>query len=422
VRDKIVLIGVITPWDDLHVTPLRYARLASPIEPAEQMPDDMLPGVVVHAYLLAQLLDGSRGPALAGWREVVLALLAAAAAAAIAAAQRPTWMKAAALAGLLAGYWLFALFLFAVSGVLLGLGAFTLALLLTAGLAIAVTESVQRAQKRFIRAAFEHYLAPQVVGELIRNPGTLALAAREREISILFADIEAFTRFVDTHDPALVTRFVNAYFDRLIAVIHQHGGAVDKIMGDSINAFFSAPIADANHRERSVRCALAVDRAAREVTAQFAAAGGAPGATRIGVHAGRALVGNFGGGDRFEYTALGSAVNLAARLENANKLIGTTVCVSAAARVDAPGLAYRTVGPIRLRGLAEPVEVFEPVDATLADRERLARYEAAIAQVATDPEAAGRTLAALLAEAPDPLATFQLRRLEEGRLGQVIEA
>lgn len=422
VAGRIVLIGAITPWDDLHVTPLRYAQLASPVEPLAAMPDDMVPGVVVHAYLVAQRLDGAAGPRLRGWRELFLALAGAAIAIAIAISPRSPWTKAAALAGVLAAYWLLAWLAFAAFGLLLGLGAFSLALVLTAGLATAADEHFQRAQKTFIRHAFEHYLAPPVVRALIRNPSELALAAHERELSVLFCDIESFTRFVDSHTPPQVTAFMNDYFDRLIDVVHAHGGTVDKIMGDSLDAFFSAPLTDDQHRERCVRCALAIDKAAQAVRARHQSLGGAPGITRVGAHSGRALVGNFGGEDRFNYTALGSTMNLAARLENANKTLGTRVCVSAAARVEASGLAYRTIGRVQLRGFAEAFEVFEPVDATTADLERLKRYEAAIAMIRLDPDAAGRDLAALLAETGDPLVAFQLNRLEGGTFGKVIKA
>lgn len=421
VRDRIVLVGVVTPWDDLHVTSLRYARLTSPVEPTALMPEDLLPGVAVHAYLVAQRLDGAHAPQIALWREAMLAVIAAALALAIAVAPPAPWVKTTALAGALVGYWLFALFVFAVSGVMLGLSAFSVSLIAAAGVAMTANEQFERTQKRYIRDAFEHYLAPEVVRELVRHPSQLTLAAAEREISVLFADIESFTRFADSHGPAHVTRFVNAYFHRLVGVITDHGGTVDKIMGDSINAFFSMPVALDDHRERAVRCAIALDRAARTVTAEFAQAGGAPGMTRVGVHAGKALVGNFGGGARWEYTALGSTVNLAARLENANKTFGTTVCVSAAAKAEAPALAYRTIGPVRLRGIAEPIDVFEPLDPATCDLDRLARYEAAVAQAATDPDAAGRALAKLLDETNDALVAFQLMRLESGRLGKVIE-
>jgi class 3 adenylate cyclase/CHASE2 domain-containing sensor protein len=421
VRGRIVLVGVVTPWDDLHSTSLRYARLSSPVAPAALMPEDLLPGVVVHAYLVAQRLDGARAPRISIWREIVLALLAVSLALAAAVAPYPPWAKTTALAGALVGFWLFALFVFAATGVLLGLSTFSVALIASAGIAMTANEQFERTQKRYIRDAFEHYLAPEVVQELVRNPAQLTLAAAEREISVLFADIEAFTRFTDSHEPAQVTRFVNAYFHRLIGVIKEHGGTVDKIMGDSINAFFSMPVALDDHRDRAVRCAIALDRAARAVTAEFAQAGGAPGMTRVGVHAGKALVGNFGGGARWEYTALGSTVNLAARLENANKTFGTTVCVSAAAKADAPGLIYRTIGPVRLRGITEPIHVFEPFDEAACDLDNIARYEAALAIAAEDEDAAARALAALLDETNDPLVVFQLKRLEAGLLGKVIE-
>ncbi len=421
-RDRIVLVGMVTPSDDLHLTALRFARLTGPIEPADLMPRDRLPGVVVQAYLIAQRLDGATGPGLRFSREAALALLAAGLAVALVGAPWPARTKATVLASGVAGYWLLALFAFAATGALLGLSAFSVALLVTAGLAAAAGGRFGQARRRPGRAALAPHSAPRIVADMVRKPVQLSLAAQEREISVLFADLESFTHFADTHDPALVTRFLNDYFDRLIGVVHAHGGTVDKIMGDSINAFFSAPIADPDHRAQCVRCALAMDRAAREVSAAHAQHGDVPRVTRLGVHAGRALVGNFGGGSRFDYTAQGSTMNLASRLERANKIFRTRICVSAAARADADGLAYRTIGLVRLRGFAEPIAVFEPLDAATADAGRLGRYEAALAVARDDPAAARAAFEALATEGEDALVAFQIERLEAGLIGEVIEA
>ncbi|MCG8443784.1 MAG: CHASE2 domain-containing protein, partial [Caulobacterales bacterium] len=359
IAGRAVIIGAVTPFRDQHVTPLRFASLRPPSAvPDDLLSGDSLPGAVVHAYALAQRLDAAAAPRLRPWREAVLLVLGALAGAALGGGDRAWWLKAVLLAGALALYGAAAFALFAVGGPLLGLAAFSSALITTGGLAVALSEHRQRRRTRFIRHAFEHYLAPGVVEELVRDPAALALAAREREISVLFSDIEGFTRFVDQTDRALVADVINRYLDRMMAVVLDHDGAVDKIVGDSLHALFSAPVEDADHRRKAVRCALAMQDAARALAAEFAARGVAFGRTRVGVHAGRALVGNFGGSRRFDYTAHGSTINIAARLEAANKRFGTSVCVSAAARAEDVGVIYRTVGDVLLRGLEAPIPVF----------------------------------------------------------------
>jgi adenylate cyclase len=159
----------------------------------------------------------------------------------------------------------------------------------------------------------------------------------------------------------MIAQLLNDYLDRLSAVVLEHGGTLDKFVGDAVVAFWGAPIAYPDDGTRAVKAAIAMYQEGEDF--RRTAPPGVPpiGRTRVGVHFGEAIVGNFGGDGRIQYTALGDAMNTAARLESANKPLDTTILVSREA-MERSGLeAFRPMGTISLRGRATPVEVFEPV-------------------------------------------------------------
>ena len=159
------------------------------------------------------------------------------------------------------------------------------------------------------------------------------------EMTFLFTDLEGFTFYTESVAPALLVSTLNDYLDGVCAIAMDHGGTIDKIVGDAVHVMFNAPLDQLDHAARAVRCGLAIDAFAQRFAAdpaRLAAAGRVFGVTRIGINTGRAVVGNFGGRRRFDYTAHGDAINTAARLEAANKMLGTRICV-ARATVDAVG-------------------------------------------------------------------------------------
>jgi adenylate cyclase len=185
---------------------------------------------------------------------------------------------------------------------------------------------------------------------------------------------------------------------------------------------FGAPADQPDAASRAIACALALDAHAERYRQEWIARGAPLGLTRVGVHAGPAIVGNFGGGRLYDYTAYGDTINTAARLEAANKQLGTRICVSAAAAERAEGFVGRPVGDLVLRGRTEPMRVFEP----LPPKERKSRHALAYADAfakleARDP-AALAAFAALVGESPtDALAQYHLRRLLNGESGTRIE-
>ena len=282
-------------------------------------------------------------------------------------------------------------------------------------------------QANKLRAAFGHYLSPQLVEALARDPDRLRLGGEEREMTFLFTDLEGFTSFTESVAPALLVSTLNDYLDGVCAIAMDHGGTIDKIVGDAVHVMFNAPLDQPDHAARAVRCGLAIDVFAQGFAAdpaRLAAAGRVFGVTRIGINTGRAVVGNFGGRRRFDYTAHGDAINTAARLEAANKMLGTRICVARAtvdAVGDGHGLKFRPIGELGLKGKARLVEVFVPADAAAPEMAWWERYADAFALLSQDHDAGREAVAALLTLYPDdPLLRFHAGRLARGQRGTAV--
>ena len=265
-----------------------------------------------------------------------------------------------------------------------------------------------------LRKAFTHYLSPDLVAALARQPGSLKLGGESREMTFLFTDLEGFTSLTEKEGAEALVTLLNAYLDNLCRIAMDHGGTVDKIVGDAMHVMFNAPLDQPDHARRAVACALALDVFATAFAASQRQAGLAFGATRIGINTGRAVVGNFGGSRRFDYTAHGDAINTAARLESANKALGTRICVARSTKEQAPDNHFRPIGTLMLKGKSVGVEVYEPlVD---ADEARQAdRYRAAFARFEAGEDEAATELLRLHAERPtDPVLRLYARRIEAG--------
>jgi len=275
----------------------------------------------------------------------------------------------------------------------------------------AAARSVGAEQRQFAQSALGKYLPRDIATEILRDPERLTLRGEKREIYAVFTDLEGFTQLSHTIEPETVAVLVNRYLDMLSDVVLEHGGTLDKFVGDSVVAFWGAPIARPDDADRALRAALAMHRAGEDF--RRSAPEGAPplGRTRVGLHFGPAIVGNFGGEGRIQYTAFGDSMNTASRLEAANKELKTTILVSAAAAQQATVGGFRSMGRVTLRGRATPIDVVEPKpDFPEEPRERLndayARFDAG------DMDALGE-IAAVAAQFPDDAALQNLAsRLE----------
>lgn len=215
-------------------------------------------------------------------------------------------------------------------------------------------------RERALRRRFEQHLAPGVVARLVAEPRLLRLDGEEREVTALFTDVEGFTAMTERADPRAVVAALDGYFALVSEVVIAHGGMIDKFVGDAVHALFGAPLDLAGHPERALDCALAILAATEAYRRRPDMAALGFGRTRIGLETGRAIVGDVGGGRKLDYTAHGTAINTAARLEAANKTLGTSILVGPGAAALISPARLVPVGAIDLRGRAGPVEVHAP--------------------------------------------------------------
>jgi adenylate cyclase len=282
--------------------------------------------------------------------------------------------------------------------------------------------AARRAAAERAHAALARYFSPNLAARLAGDAHTLDLGGRRRDVTALFTDVTGFTALVETMQPAALIVLVNSYFAGLTDIVFAHGGTVMKIMGDALQVLFGAPEDQPDHAARAVACALALDGFAEAFRAARRAEGVAFGATRIGLHAGEALVGDFGGGRYFDYTAYGDTINTASRLQAANKVLGTRICASAAVVARVPHFQGRPAGDLVLRGRSDPLRAHEPLTAGRFADAATAAYAAAFARLAERDPAALPAFAALVGtEGGDPLARFHLRRLLNGGGGAQVE-
>ncbi len=282
--------------------------------------------------------------------------------------------------------------------------------------------SEEKACAERAHATLSRYFSPKVVEMLAQDPESLALRGDWRTATFLFTDLADFTPLVESSRSDAIVELLNAYLDGITQVIFAHGGTVMKIVGDAVHAIFGAPAEEPDHAARAVACALAIDAFAMRFRAEQNAAGVPLGVTRIGVNTGRAIIGNFGGEKFFDYTAYGDVVNIAKRLESANKTIGTRICVGESVVAAVPDFKGRPVGQLLLKGKSETIRCFEPLSGEQAGAPATEAYKAAFALLEAEDPKARQAFAALVGQYDeDPLTVFHLSRLLAGESGSEIE-
>jgi class 3 adenylate cyclase len=278
----------------------------------------------------------------------------------------------------------------------------------------------RQAEAERAHASLSRYFSPQIASRLAASGD--GMEVHWRELATIFTDITGFTSLVETATPEVLGELLSEYVGGMTDVVFAHEGTVAKIIGDAIQVLFNAPGDQPDYATRAIACARDLDLWAEAFRRRWKAKGVNFGATRIGVHAGPALVGNFGGSRFFDYTAYGDTINTAARLEAANKFLGTRICVSAAIANAAENFRGRPVGDLVLRGRSEPLRAYEPLSAESFKAPATAQYAEAFAKLEAGDAAAMPAFAALVGlHADDPLAGFHLRRLLNGARGTRME-
>jgi adenylate cyclase len=211
-----------------------------------------------------------------------------------------------------------------------------------------------------LRRTFESYVAPAVVQEILKHPDNLRLGGERRELTILFSDIRGFTSLSENLAPEDLVKVLHDFLNPMSNIIIQHGGTIDKYIGDAIMALFGAPLEMADHARLACRTALDMVSTLNDLGREWAAQGRPQIRVGIGINSGVAAVGNMGSDRLFDYTAIGDNVNLASRLEGLNKYYGTNILISPATARNLEGnFILRQVDLVQVKGKAQPLEVFE---------------------------------------------------------------
>lgn len=289
------------------------------------------------------------------------------------------------------------------------------------GAADALARGISAEQgRRRIRAAFQHYLSPHVIEELVSDPTKLRLGGEKRQITAFFSDIKGFSTFAERMEPAELIELLNESLGAMTSVLLAEGATIDKYIGDAIVAMFGAPLDQPDHAERAIRAALKCQQKLAELAPGWAARGWPEVYVRIGLNSGDVLVGNLGSAERFDYTMIGDAVNLASRLEGANSNWGTRIMVGeACAALCGDRVLMREIDSVRVKGRREGVRVYEPLalpgQETAELRTLKDRYESALEAFRSSRFDEATTAFRALAHANDAPSKLLLERsLEAG--------
>jgi adenylate cyclase len=218
-------------------------------------------------------------------------------------------------------------------------------------------------ERNRVRKAFTYYLAPVLVEEIASHPDKLKLGGETRTVSLYRSDLANFSALAEALLPHELVPLMNEYLSAMTEIIMRHRGFVDKYIGDAIDGVFGAPLGDPEQALNAVKAALACQKKLADMNAAcLPALRGQVLHQRIGLHTGEAIVGNIGSQQRFNYTVMGDAANLASRLEGANKVYGTSILVSeATAKRAGASICWRELDIIQVVGKAEQVRIYEPL-------------------------------------------------------------
>ncbi|OGV66652.1 MAG: hypothetical protein A2283_08290 [Lentisphaerae bacterium RIFOXYA12_FULL_48_11] len=222
--------------------------------------------------------------------------------------------------------------------------------------------AIEGKQKRFLKTAFKQYISGEVIDKLVKDPSHLKLGGETRELSIFFSDVAGFTGLSEILNPEQLTALLNEYLTAMTDIIYDEGGTIDKYEGDAIIAFWNAPLDLKDHQKHAVMAAIRCNKKLGELRPILKQKYGEDLFARIGINTGTVVVGNMGSIQRFNYTFLGDAGNLASRLEGLNKQFNTSIMISACTKkMLGNEFSCREISSVRVKGRKEPVKVFEPM-------------------------------------------------------------
>lgn len=346
-KNKIVLVTTFAAGlSDFRATPF------SPVTP----------GIEIHANIIDNILSKRFLRQVDGWNEKIYVSLLAIVIGIIAAASRPYigFAVTLALTGAAIGlHW--KLFEYGWALPIVNVSVTMVSTYLGVLLLKYISEEKE---KRLIRFAFGHYLAPQVLENVLRSPNKLKLGGERRYMTVLFSDVEGFTALSEQMPPEEISAILNEYLGQMMQCIKRTGGTLDKFIGDAVMAEWNAPVTQEDHAARACETALFMMEALEILREKWKNEQRPPLNARIGINSGEMVVGNMGSKEIFDYTVIGTEVNTSARLEPLNKDFDTRIAVSESTRFEAEKhcsgkFSFRFLAKVALKGRNIPLNVYE---------------------------------------------------------------
>jgi len=281
----------------------------------------------------------------------------------------------------------------------------------------AYSYAVEGRQRRFIKRTFDQYMDRTLVEHVLENPELIRPGGRKKRVTVFFADIAGFTTLAEQLPPEEAAMILHGIFNAFTEVIIRNRGVIDKYIGDSVMAFWGAPVSSGQDESSACRAAIECMEALQDLNVSFAAQGLPPVSMRIGIHTGEALVGNLGSDRLFDYTVVGDTVNLASRLESVNKVFGTRIIISRDTFAGAADLFLaRELGRIEVKGKSSVATIYELIgfrdSATAATRDMLSLFRDGLELFRREEwQQAGEIFNRVLNDSPeDGPSAFYLRR------------
>lgn len=395
-QDKIVIVGTGFHAEDRFRTPFfTYGIPADTTSGAEAGGTDeygWMYGVEVHANALQNMLEGSYVRPLAAPLVLILLLLVATMTGGSAFWRGAEWGGGVTVlvvgAVWVLGYWGWAgrayvpgssVPISAGVGLWIPIVTPMIAAVLSYVGSVAYVAIVEGREKRVLKVAFGRHLSPERVAQITENPDALELGGELRPVTLLFSDLAGFASISENMAPQELISLLNEYLHDMTQVVHDEMGYLDKYIGDAVMAFWNAPVDVEDHADRAMRTAILMQRGLSALNHRWGAGLGYrdPLTVRIGVHSGEVVVGNVGSIDKLNYSVIGDAVNVASRLEPANKTYDTLNMVSEATLALAKGsYRVRELDYIAVKGKEEPLKVYELIE--FADSELPEELKAAL--------------------------------------------
>jgi adenylate cyclase len=348
-KDKIVIFGTsLTALFDLRVTPI----------------DPAYPGVATHASMLYQLLKEDYTYKLGDWQSMLISILFALIFTFIFLRLKPVFGVIISVIGILA-YIIVAFLVFNFESLWIPIVEPSIQIFLSFAVAFTYRYATEEKNKRFLKGVFSHYVTPSVVDELLTNPDKIKLGGERKVCTVMFSDVAGFTTISEQMEPEELVLLLNEYLTAMTNIVFKYDGMLDKYEGDAIMAVFGAPVERENDALDACYTAIEMQETLVGLREKWKSEGKPQLQARIGLNTGPMVVGNMGSESRFDYTVMGDAVNLGARLEPANKQYGTFVMMGEESyQKTKDKIVSRKLDLLRVKGKSEPIGVYEVVGRT----------------------------------------------------------